>query len=644
MADYNRTTKHTDLSAISLTKPAHPSLNSPIKDSASSDKDRYRRNVKSHEEYAHYNIALSSRLRAQVKNEISTAQKPRQIIERPLNQKFTERLSLNDSASLKTGDIYYAMKGGLTGWGTNEKEVFNALRMTDKTEINLIENLYREQYGRNLKKDMQAEFKSDRRYLRHAMTLLEGDKMRSLASELRLEIELPTKDKKHVYTILSDLSNTELKEVQMLYSQTYGGELIQDLSSKLALNKNDKILLLLQGKENYLGAAEFAELLNSKKIQNARIPDLLRKMTAEELQELKENFTKLFPQGLHNELQKIKDPMLREAIAAYLETNRPLAEALILRGEIQHNTLSADKVLQAMQNMGERDLVQMRDFYRQRFSGNLQRDVLKSLSSNALEQKIAKSIFEENGISESNRILLLAISAGKDVQSLNQLISTLGNKPLSEIVRLRQEIIRNHNLNLDAYLARNLKGKEQFEARLSLYGKSQTFEDELNKARARYEFERLLRESLHRKILPNIDKHASKIEQDLKELEKRSRHMMQEKKIIDEDDEIKFYNLLNFFDKDLKAYGNAKNTFFSLISNICAALAAFVAFNFSKDLQFNFAESLVAAGSAYLIISLYTKRSLLRKSKNPTSALSNHRARRRNSKSKRNARRSRRKL
>ena len=83
-------------------------------------------------------------------------------------------LARGDTAKAEANALYYAMKGGITGWGTDEDQIWKSLRNKTEEERRAIDDEYFKKTGRHLKEDMKDELGEGHEQDR-GNALLEGD-------------------------------------------------------------------------------------------------------------------------------------------------------------------------------------------------------------------------------------------------------------------------------------------------------------------------------------------------------------------------------------------------------------------------------------------------------------------------------------
>jgi hypothetical protein len=489
--------------------------------------------------------------------------------------------------------------------------IFAALRGLGSKEINAISELSRDYNKKDFIEDIRNTEGISKPELDHLEVLLKGNKEESYASELNLQLDKPVKNYPEIKEIIIELDPKTLEAVEILLKDKYSKVLPPELGPQA------------------LKMADFKELLQNAKKEPEKLIQFLRELPPEN-----------YPRALDTfkDLEKSLPPDIREIAKAYLDTNRPLAESIYLNKQIREGTLSAYKIQQSLEDLSIPDRTRVAELYREQFQHNPYHDIKSALADKPDELKIAKQIIESSKLDESAKIYMLINEVAKDRSQIPALIRTLENKTENEMANIKQEIVRSYQTSLDSRLTSNLQGREQFEARLSIYGKPDTLEDEFIRRRAFYEFERLKRPYFAEKVIDDLAKKGRLADEEIEELEKQHRKIADLKEKLGEKDELHYYNLLNFFDKKIKNYEKAKKHYFSLIENLISALSAVISYMMTNEMQSYKGISLGAAGAIFLS-SKFICKSQFKKTLSTEKALENFKDRRRKRKKSHKSRR-----
>lgn len=119
-------------------------------------------------------------------------------------------------------ELYRAMKGGLTGWGTDEAAIFRTLQGKSPADINLIRQSFREHYKLDLDATIRDELSGTD--LTRANNMLAGNRGNAGAAAIRQQTEGWFGDKDAVIKTLQEAPPAERLAIARSFQQMYAGE------------------------------------------------------------------------------------------------------------------------------------------------------------------------------------------------------------------------------------------------------------------------------------------------------------------------------------------------------------------------------------------------------------------------------------
>lgn len=146
-------------------------------------------------------------------------------------------------------NLYRAMHGGLTGWGTDEQGIFNALVGLTPVQAAAVRKTYSAEHDRNLDEDLEDEL-SGAEHTR-AQALLEGDQALAAAATLHEAMHggitgLGT-DEDTIMATLRGKSEAERRRIIEVYRERYGVDLEAELDSEMDDHEQAQSEALLEG-------------------------------------------------------------------------------------------------------------------------------------------------------------------------------------------------------------------------------------------------------------------------------------------------------------------------------------------------------------------------------------------------------------
>lgn len=119
--------------------------------------------------------------------------------------------------------LYEATRGGLTGWGTDEKAIFQTLTGKTADDVALIRRSFKDQYGKDLDEVLSDELSGADQD--HARALLEGSENQSGVDAVRIKAELDGRfgDESEILKIIEKAAPEDRRAIAEAYAKRNGG-------------------------------------------------------------------------------------------------------------------------------------------------------------------------------------------------------------------------------------------------------------------------------------------------------------------------------------------------------------------------------------------------------------------------------------
>ena len=153
------------------------------------------------------------------------------------------------SADRLRNDLYQAMHGGITGWGTDEARIFQALSSLTKVQSLAVRKCYSATHGRSLDADLESELSGAE--LTRAQAQLSGDQILADVATLREAMHggitgLGT-DEDVIMNTLRGKSEEERQRIIAEYQRQYNVDLSAELRDELSSHDLDRANALMEG-------------------------------------------------------------------------------------------------------------------------------------------------------------------------------------------------------------------------------------------------------------------------------------------------------------------------------------------------------------------------------------------------------------
>ncbi len=412
-----------------------------------------------------------------VKQQPELPPKQKEYVEPPVSE---ERML---EIERKVQEAHLAMNGGMTGWGTDEERLLNALKGLNPKEAAILKNSYKERFGIDLQQEVESELSGDD--LEQAKASLASDKISAAVYNLHEAMDGAGTDEDRIMQQLGELDRNEADQVIQAYEKKYGRSLHQDLKEELDSDLYGKAESLLRGDKIQADAYKLHEALDGAGTDEEAVKEVLGRYSGQELESLKGKYSQLFGRELNEDLaDDLSDNDFREA-AHQLSDDKTGAIASRLHSAMDGAGTDEEAIFKELESIPESERAEVERRY-QEISGRSLGDALESeLSGTDLEK--AKVLLQHGKLSDAEKLHFAVEGAGTDEDAIREILK---DKTAEEIENISLEYQQKYNESLHERLSSELGGSDRFRASQALLGKAETLDEQLRRAEELNKFER----------------------------------------------------------------------------------------------------------------------------------------------------------
>lgn len=476
---------------------------------------------------------------------------------------------------VRVREVYEAMKGGVTGLGTDERRLFRGLDGASREEIQKMREVYRDHYGRDLDRDIRAELRDDKRFLDRSKPMLEGDKILSTVEGLHLEKSTPITSKEEIYRLLSDKSPEELQTIQKLYQERYGKPLTEALGEKLKGAELDKAVALLNGQKTEADAATIKIALeNVPRADYQTIVQTLHNKDPETVTNIKNLLAEKYGITGEDKLSMQLRPNEREVMTNLLQGDTATADAIMIRDAIETRQGINEEIITKFEGRSEAERTAIIEAYEKRYGTPLVEDLRARSREVAIDVEGAAGVIQTGVVADVERI-----HAGLHSPDASEKFATIMEaKTPDQSEQLKNEFKERYGRDLDGVITQQLSGTEQFEAKMVALGAPLTLEDEVKIINTKHAFERGGITSLSSKVMDAVSVQGKQLDNNVHRFNEYYREVFKAGKVMEEGDEDRFAALFGYCEEDIQTYREAKRGLARIVSNSSALFAMVIFF------------------------------------------------------------------
>jgi hypothetical protein len=384
-------------------------------------------------------------------------------------------------------DLYQAMKGGFTGWGTDEAKIWKTLEGKTPEQIAALRANYKDHFGRDLDADLQSELAGAE--LTRARALMSGDNAKAEAAALRYAMEGMGTDEAAVYKALEGKSPEQRKAIAEAYRQETGRELRADLKADLAGSELTRAESLLDGNNAKADAATLHYAMTGLGTDEEAVYKALEGKSKEERAAILAEYQKTYNVDLRERLRGDFSGAELDRATALLDGDKAGADAATIKHAMHGGFLGLgtdeEAINKALEGKSPEERRAILAAYGKQYKADLRTDLRGDMAGNDLER--AETLLERGKISDAQALKFATEGWGTDEDAIKQ---TLKGKSKAEIRQISQEFYQRTGRHLAPELLSELSGRDQFDAYQALQGKPQSAEEALQRMNERRDYER----------------------------------------------------------------------------------------------------------------------------------------------------------
>lgn len=398
-------------------------------------------------------------------------------------------------------ELYEAMHGGATGWGTDEPRLFRALEGKSPEQMSAIRREYRAHYRRDLDADVRSELSGAE--LSRAENLLRGDPAAADADRLHHAMAGAGTDEAAIFSTLEGKDAGQIDAIRRAYSNKHGTSLDSAIDSELSGAERDRARALLRGDRAGAEAASLHEAISGAGTDEAAIYRAFDHKSAPEREAIIRAYGQRYGSGPEDRLLERR---LRQELSG-AELDR--AEALVAgdqagadAAKVRHamtggflglgtDTAAIQETFEGQDAASRQAIVSAYDArYGRTSGGRVVSDLDSALRSEMGDHEYGKTraLIDRGQLSDTEQLYYAVAGAGTDEAAIR---SALQGKSREEIDALRVQYRRDFpGRDLDADLRGDLSGRDSFDVSQLLRGKPRTLDEALERANERWTYER----------------------------------------------------------------------------------------------------------------------------------------------------------
>lgn len=391
-------------------------------------------------------------------------------IDRPTAGPSTVEEAQRERADLleRAQELHRAMKGGLTGWGTDEDAVIRALSKLSPDQIRELRAIYRENYGTELDADISEELSGAE--LGQAEALLKGDAVAATADALAAAMAGAGTDEDALRSILKNYTG-DRAALERTFQKRHGTSLYAALRGELSGDSFIEIDALRCGETATAAAARIHAAVDGLGTDEATLKQALTELSPADRREVGKIYRALYGESLESAIEG-------DVAGLDLDDARALKS-----GDL--TTAAAARVKAALDAGSSRDLIAeftgksateraaLIAAYDRRYGSGAgdENHLLEHLKSElpTADFDRVESAIRTGEVSLAQRLHAAVDGLGTGAE-IGDLLKELGDLPESAARVVATEYERRYNEPLAAALKGDLSGRLAFDAELYLNG------------------------------------------------------------------------------------------------------------------------------------------------------------------------------
>ncbi|MDX2008937.1 MAG: ADP-ribosyltransferase [Myxococcaceae bacterium] len=451
--------------------------------------------------------------------------------------------------------LHEALRGGLTGLGTDEDKLFSVLQNRSPEQLSAARDAYQQHFRRSLDADVKSDLSG--RAERRAVALLSGDHATATAERLAEQtLGLMSDNPAEIMSTLENVPHDVLQQAATRFQALNGTSLEAALRRALPAAREPEALAFAAGRRDEAYAHRVAAALTSGK--GAEAVEVLQRIAPEQLGRFAETYQARVGRPLAADVGKLPAGHAKDQGLALLRGDRALADAVRLRQAVEGKFLGFGKdatgALAVLEGRPVAERAAVASAYQRQYGVELGAD-LRARFGGRDEERLTRSLAGRLG--DVDRLQIAMQGFGADSQAIQRV---LGGRTRAEAQTLASNYLVKTGRHLESDLRAQLGGRDQFEALLALEGKPETPAQAVEVARRRRDFERAgFLNSASRVVMDLVSDSGSRLDGTVTEAERTLRAASADG-VVTTAEAAELSALTTLADGDAAAYRSAKDS------------------------------------------------------------------------------------
>lgn len=424
---------------------------------------------------------IFERMRAASEQRISTEKPAASSAPTPAQPSVSHERGLE--IEKRAQDLYRSMHGGLTGWGTEEAQLLNALKGLSPAEVRLLKEVYATRFNTQLEKDITSELSGAD--LAQARAALQGDRAAEKAAALYRARDGVGTDEDAIVATLSGLSAEEQAKVAGAYKENYGQDLDAALRRELSGDDLRRVTALREGKPLTAAAVELQQAMSGLGTDEAAINAVMKRHSPEQMQAVAREYQQLYGSTLESALQsELSGHELSESMAL-VHGDSTAAKVAQLRGAMEGLGTSEETIFSVLDGTTAAEREGLKAAFQAQTGTSLEAALKSELSGTDLER--ANALLAHGKLSDVEKLRFAVEGWGTDEATIKDV---LRDRSKEEVALLKKEYEVRYRESLESRLHGELGGSDEFRAIQALKGRPTTVDEALKNMQDLDAFER----------------------------------------------------------------------------------------------------------------------------------------------------------
>ncbi|MCA9792806.1 MAG: hypothetical protein KC910_13460, partial [Candidatus Eremiobacteraeota bacterium] len=470
-------------------------------------------------------------------------------------------------------DLYEAMKGGLTGLGTDEEAIFKALKGKSPEEIKALKENYRDHYDRDLMKDLKDELGS--KDMQRVESLMKGEDSKADALKIRDATSGLTDDEEAVYETLKGKTAEQRAEIKQEYKKLTGKDLDKRIKERFNKNEQAQALSLLDGNDAKADAAKLQDAMSGMFGDDEEaVYKTLEGKSKEERAAIEDEYQKLTGHSLRERMEKRLNKDERARAEGLLDGKTAEADAARLHDAMDGWGTNEKEIFSTLEGKSKEEREAIITAYKDKYKVDLKDAFKDEMSGNDLEK--ANRLLSQGDVSDASKLKYAMEGWGTDEDAIKKVLE---GKSKDEIAAIRQDYKAETGRDLDKDLKSELSGRDEFDATMAMKGKAESVEEALEQANERRDYERKgLSNMASRAIMDTFSDKGERLDANTdraNEQYERYQQALREGRTEDAQLEKQRLNqLLGYSDADVETYRKAEDSAAEAVGTVAATAAS----------------------------------------------------------------------